>query len=148
MHTTRVRLTLAGLGLVSLLAAASLVLAQSDTTGTLTVSTKTIAVGAGVSWGDGTLEYRGKKYPFTVNGLSLVDLGVSKVTAKGHVRNLKQLEDFNGNYMMAGAGGAAGAGAGAAALRNQNGVEIALTATAQGVRFALPKGGMDVKLKN
>ena len=148
MYTTRVRLTLAGLGLVSLLAAASLVLAQSETTGTLTVSTKTIAVGAGVSWGDGTLEYRGKKYPFTVNGLSLVDLGVSKVTAKGHGRNLKQLEDFNGNYMMAGAGAAAGAGAGAAALRNQNGVEIALTATAQGVRFALPKGGMDVKLKN
>ena len=101
----------------------------------------------GVSWGDGVLEYRGQKYPFSVDGLSLVDLGVSKVTAQGKVENLKQLEDFSGNYVLAGAGGAAGGGAGVAALKNQKGVEMALTATAQGVRFALPKGGISVKLK-
>jgi hypothetical protein len=100
-----------------------------------------------VSWGDGVLEYRGQKYPFSVDGLSLLDLGVSKVTAQGKVENLKKLEDFNGNYVLAGAGAATGGGAGVAALKNQNGVEIALTATAQGVRFALPKGGMNVKLK-
>ena len=147
MRKTTTLITLLGLGLVSFFAATSTAPAQSDTNGTLTVETKSIAVGVGVSWGDGVLEYRGQKYPFTVNGLSVLDLGVSKVTAKGKVANLKNLQDFNGNYVLAGAGGAAGGGGGVAALKNQNGVEIALTATAQGVRFALPKGGMDIKLK-
>jgi len=44
--------------------------AQSDTNGTFTVETKSIAVGVGVSWGDSVLEYRGQKYPFTVHGLA------------------------------------------------------------------------------
>ena len=136
-----------GLGLLSFFASASMAPAQSDTSGTFTVETKSIAVGVGVTWGDGVLEYRGQKYPFTVDGLSVLDLGVSKVTAQGKVENLKQLDDFNGNYVSAGAGAAVGGGAGVAALKNQNGVEVALTATAQGVRFALPRGGMSVKLK-
>lgn len=54
--------------------------------------------------------------------------------------NLKRLEDFNGNYVLAGAATAAGGGAGAAALKNQNGVEVALTAIAQGVRFSRREG--------
>ena len=148
MRTRRVWSTLVGLGLLSVFAAVTIALAQGDTNGTVTVETKTIAIGVGVSWGDGVLEYRGKKYPFSVDGLSLVDLGVSKVTAKGKVSNLKQLADFNGNYVSAGAGATVGGGAGVAALKNQNGVEMTLTATAQGVRFALPAGGVDIKLKN
>jgi hypothetical protein len=74
----------------------------------------------------------------------VVDLGVSKVTAKGEVSKLNKLEDFSGNYVSA---AAVGGGAGVAALRNQNGVEMALTATAQGIRFAIPAGGVDIKLK-
>jgi hypothetical protein len=66
---------------------------------------KSGAIGVGVSWGDGVLEYRGKKYPFTVEGLSVLDLGVSKVSAQGTVTNLKNLEDFNGNYALAATGG-------------------------------------------
>ena len=121
--------------------------AQGDTTGTVSIESKSIAVGIGVSWGDGVLVYRGSRYPFTVNGLSVLDLGVSKVTAAGNVANLKRLEDFDGNYVQAGAGAVVGGGAGAAVLRNQNGVEIALTATAQGVRFSLASSGADIKLK-
>jgi len=139
--------TACGFGLMFFFVVVAMVPAQSDTSGTLTVTSKSIAAGVGVSWGEGVLEYRGQKYPFSVDGLSLVDLGVSKVTAQGKVENLKKLEDFNGSYVVAGAGAAVGGGAGAAALKNQNGVEIAPTATAQGVRFALPKGGMNVKLK-
>ena len=89
----------------------------------------------------------GTDTPFTLDGLSVVDLGVSSVTATGNVANLKSLADFSGNYVQAGAGAVVGGGAGAAVLRNQNGVEIALTATAQGVRFALSSTGVNVKLK-
>jgi hypothetical protein len=121
--------------------------AGSDTTGTVSIQSKSIAIGIGVSWGDGTLVYRGNRYAFSVDGLSVLDLGISNVSATGNVANLKRLEDFSGNYVQAGAGAVVGGGAGAAVLRNQNGVEIALTATAQGVRFALSSSGVNIKLK-
>ena len=47
----------------------------------------------------------------------------------------------------AAAGGVAGGGAGVAALKNQNGVEMGQTATAQGVRLSIAQGGVGVKLK-
>jgi hypothetical protein len=147
MRKTTVLFVVLGLGLVSFLAAASLAPAQNETSGTLTLESKSIAIGVGVSWGDGILTYRGKQYPFSVSGLSVVDLGVSKVTARGNVANLKNLQDFNGNYAAAGAGATVGGGAGAAVMRNQNGVEIALTATTQGVKLSLPVAGVDIKLK-
>jgi len=140
-----------GLFAVSLVAGTSAIWAQASatgkTTGKVTLASKSVAVGVGVSWGDGVLEYRGKKYPFTVEGLSVVDLGVSKVTARGDVKNLKKLEDFSGNYTAAVAGGAAGGGAGVAALKNENGVEMDLIATTQGVKLALAGAGVSIKLK-
>ena len=140
-------LAVVGLFLVSLVAGTSAVSAQGATTGKVTLESKSVAIGVGVSCGDGVLEYKGKKYPFTVEGLSVLDLGVSKVSARGDVKNLKKVEDFAGNYTAAGAGAAVGGGAGVAALKNQNGVEMALTATTQGVKFALAGAGVSIKLK-
>jgi len=140
-------LAVVGLFLVSLVAGTSAISAQEATTGKVTLESKSVAVGVGVSWGDGVLEYKGKKYPFTVEGLSVVDLGVSRVSARGDVKNLKKVEDFSGNYTAAGAGAAVGGGAGAAALKNQNGVEMNLVATTQGVKLALAAAGVSIKLK-
>jgi hypothetical protein len=75
--------------------------AQSNTSGTVSVESKAVALGVGVSWGDGTLTYRGKQHKFSVEGLSVLDLGVSKVSAKGEVSDLKKLEDFAGTYVAA-----------------------------------------------
>jgi len=147
MRKTAIFLTVLGLSLTSLFTPITTAPAQNDTKGKVTLQSKSVAVGVGVSWGDGILEYRGKKYPFTVEGLSVLDLGIAKVSATGVVANLKKLEDFNGNYVFAAAGAAAGGGAGAAALKNQNGVEMALTATGQGVKLSVAQGGMNVKLK-
>jgi hypothetical protein len=137
----------AGFGLAFLVVGMATVSAQNATTGKVTIESKSVAVGVGVSWGDGVLEFRGKKYPFTVQGLSVVDLGVSKVSAKGDVTSLKKVEDFAGTYTAAGAGGTVGGGMAVAALKNQNGVEMKLTATTQGVKFALAGAGVTVKLK-
>ena len=132
----------------ALLAVTATAPAQSDTTGKVSVDSKTVAVGVGVSWGDGTLTYRGKQYKFSVDGLSVIDLGVSKVSAAGEVSDLKKLEDFAGTYATAGAGAAVGGGAGVIALTNQNGVKMKLQATAQGVRLTAAGAGVTVKLKN
>jgi hypothetical protein len=139
-------LTVFGLSLASIVTAISMTAGQTDT-GKVTLESKSVAIGIGVSWGDGVLEYQGKKYPFTVNGLSVLDLGISKVTARGDVAKLKKVEDFSGNYVAAGAGVTVGGGASAVALKNQNGVEMTLTATTQGVKLALAAAGVDIKLK-
>ena len=148
MRRATVMLKVVGLCLVSLVVGMSTISAQEATTGKVTLQSKSVAVGVGVSWGDGVLEYRGKKYPFTIDGLSVVDLGVAKVSARGDVKNLTKVEDFSGNYTAAGAGGALGGGAGAAIMKNQNGVEMSLVATTQGVKLALAGAGVSVKLKN
>jgi hypothetical protein len=140
-------LAVVAIGLAALVTSTTRVPAQGGTTGKVTVTSKSVAVGIGVSWGDGVLEYHGKKHPFTVSGLSVVDLGVSKVTAVGTVKNLKKLEDFSGNYVSASAGAAAGGGAGVAVLKNQNGVEMSLKATTQGVKLSLAGSGVEIKLK-
>jgi len=119
--------------------------AADDTTGRVTIETMSVAAGLGYSWGTGVLEYRGEKYPFTVKGFSLVDVGVARRVAKGEVYGLKNAEDFEGTFMAAIAGATLGGGAGAAALKNQNEVDMVWTSTSQGLNFSLAHSGINVK---
>jgi hypothetical protein len=130
-----------------LLVAVSVVAQDAKPSGTVTVESKSVAVGIGVSWGDGKLSYQGKDYPFSVSGLSVVDLGISKVSATGNVYYLNKLSDFSGNYVAAQAGATLGGGAGAITLKNQHGVVMQLTGTGTGVQLTLAVKGIDVKLK-
>jgi hypothetical protein len=114
---------------------------------TLTMSEGQVAVGVGFSWGKGVLTYQGKEYPFKVDGLSVVDIGISKATSMGKVYNLKKLEDFNGNYTAATAEGTLAGGAGAITMKNQNGVVIDLVATTQGVNLKLALSGVKIMLQ-
>jgi hypothetical protein len=106
-----------------------------------------VAIGIGYSWGSGTLQYQGQKYPVEVKGLSIIDVGVTKATAFGKVYGLKKLEDFNGNYTAATAEGTLGGGAGATTMKNQNGVVIDLFTTTQGLNLKLAPSGISLKLK-
>ena len=71
---------------------------------TLRLSGGSLAAGIGFSWGKGTLTYKGKDYPVSVNGLSLGKVGINSASAYGEVYNLKKLQDFNGHYHAGGAG--------------------------------------------
>lgn len=121
--------------------------ADDKPSGTVTIESKSVALGVGVSWGDGKLSYQGKTHTFSVKGLSVVDVGVSKVSARGKVFHLEKLEDFAGTYAAAQAGAAVGGGMSVAALRNQNGVVLELTSTQTGIKFTLAGEGIEVKLK-
>lgn len=114
---------------------------------TLSMSEGQVAVGIGFSWGKGVLTYQGKAYPFKVNGLSVVDVGITKATSSGKVYNLKKLEDFNGNYTAASAEGTVAGGAGVLKMKNQNGVEIELVSTTQGVNLKLSVEGVKIQLE-
>src|SRR6202035_3159821 len=50
--------------------------------------------------GNGTLRYRGHTYPFTVGGLGVGGIGISKIEAKGEVYGLERLRDFSGAYVQ------------------------------------------------
>jgi hypothetical protein len=121
--------------------------AGESPSGTVRIESTSVAVGVGVTWGDGVLTYQGKDYKFSVSGLSVVDVGVSKVSVVGKVYNLKKVQDLSGNYAAGGAGIAVGGGAAAQAMKNQHGVTIELTATQTGVKFTLAAEGVDIKLK-
>jgi hypothetical protein len=130
----------------AILLAAAPTWAADDTTGKVSIETTSVAAGIGVAWGDGVLEYRGQRYPFTVTGFALGDVGVSKMVAKGEVYNLNDVADFDGTFMAAIASATLGAGAGAAAMQNQRDVKMVWTATNQGLSFSLAQAGINVKL--
>ena len=135
-----------GILVAALLCVAGSTGAQDNTSGTVTIESKSVALGVGVSWGDGALQYDGKSYKFSLKGLSVLDIGVSKVSARGKVFNLKKVEDFTGTYAAAQAGAAVGGGMSAMTLRNQNGVVLELTSTQTGVKLTLAGEGIEIKL--
>jgi hypothetical protein len=116
--------------------------------GTVSLSATSVAAGVGWVWGNGKLSFKGKDHSFKVSGLSVVDAGVSSITANGEVYDLAHLSDFAGNYTVASAGIALGGGAAASYLKNEHGVVIKLVETQQGLRFNLSGEGVKITLKN
>lgn len=122
-------------------------LAEDTPDATVRLSGGSMAAGVGIHWGGGTLTYNGKEYPIDVKGLSVGDVGLSKIEASGKVYHLKSLDDFDGNYTGVGTGAAVAGGAGVTAMKNQNGVTVELVATTQGVKFAFGGGGVEMRVK-
>ena len=115
--------------------------------GTLTFSGGSVAAGVGYTWGHGVLTYNNQKYPFTVEGLSAVDVGIASVEGAGEVYNLKSPAAFSGNFVSAGAGVTLAGGGSVAALENQNGVIIHFHSTTQGLKLNLSPSGVSIRLK-
>src|SRR6202047_4950089 len=77
----------------------------------------------GVGGGEGVLVLRGKRYPFTVSGMSVgFTIGASTTKFVGRALNLKGPASIEGTYGTIGAGGAVAAGAGGVPSQNAKGV--------------------------
>ena len=133
--------------MAALVCGAGMAAAEDKASGTVTIESKSVALGVGVSWGDGKLNYEGKTHTFSMRGLSVVDVGIAKVSARGNVYHLQKVEDFAGTFAAVQAGVAVGGGMSVVALRNQNGVVLELTSTQTGIKFTLAGEGIEVKLK-
>ena len=107
------------------------VAAEPNPSGTVNINSKTVAIGVGVSWGDGTLNYQGKTYTFSV----------------GEVFNLNNVADFSGNYAAGEAGIAIAGGPSDTIMKNDKGVVIRLHGTQQGGRLTLAAQGVKLQLK-
>ncbi len=101
--------------------------AESPTpSGKVSIQSRSIAAGIGVTWGDGKLSFKGKDYPFSIDGLTLVDFGISRASASGEVYNLADVGMI---------------------LRNQDGVLMRIHSTTRGARLQLGTSGLVIKLK-
>ena len=114
---------------------------------TLEFSQGSVAAGIGFSWGSGTLHYKGKSYPISVDGLSVGSVGVSSASARGNVYHLKQLSDFDGTYAAVKAGATVGGGGGVSSMKNQNGVVINAVSTSAGLKLTIGAGGVKMAVK-
>jgi hypothetical protein len=105
-------------------------------TGTVRVTIAKAGLVVGAGGGRGTLTFRHRSYPFTVQGLSLgLTAGASINKLVGRADHINELSDFSGSYSVVGAGVAVAGGVGGVQLKNDKGVIITL----QGA-----KGGLEV----
>ena len=115
--------------------------------GTVKLKSTSVAIGVGVEWGHGTLTLDdGTTHKIKINGLSVVDLGVSEIKATGEVFNLVELTDLDGTFFAGQAGIAVGVGGSATAMKNSNGVVMQLKSTQEGVKLTLAPEGLSIKL--
>ena len=133
--------------LLALALSTNAAIAQSDLpSGIVSMETSSIAAGIGLSWGNGKLNFYGREYRFTIDGVTLIDFGISKSSAVGEVYNLTHLAKFEGNYVAAEASFALGGGMGGMTLRNSHGVIMHLSSVSQGARLQLGSSGLNIKL--
>ena len=120
---------------------------KATPSGKVTMQSTSIAAGIGVTWGDGKLTFKGKEYPFSIDGLTLVDWGISKAQANGDVYNLTDPAKLGGTYLAAEAGLTLAGGMGGMVLRNQDNVVLHLRSVSQGARLQLGTSGLIIKMK-
>lgn len=118
--------------------------------GLVTLNMKSVALGVGGSWGDGVLTYQGRNYPFSISGLSLVDVGISNYTGAGKVYDLSSPANLAGNYAAGQATFAVAGGDSAMSMKNQNGVSIVILKNdgqESGTQFSIGPAGMKIMMK-
>lgn len=119
----------------------------ADVDAEVLIQSKSIALGVGYEWGKGTLTMRdGSRYDLKVKGLSIVDVGITKINAAGYVYNLEDAGDFAGNYTRAEAGIALVGGVSTAVLKNDKGVVIRMMSEEAGLKLKLAPGGFKIEI--
>jgi len=116
--------------------------------GTINFTTGSMAAGIGWTWGSGVMTFQGIKHKFTIKGLSVVDVGITKTDASGIVIDMTKLEDFNGTYVGLSTDITLAGGAGGLMVQNEHGVKLELNSTSVGVKFALGPEGLVINLND
>lgn len=98
--------------------------------------------------GGGTLFFRGRSYPFTINGLGIGGIGASKIKATGEVYQLARVSDLEGVYGQVRLGWAlANQGDGRLWLQNDKGVVLRLRTKREGLMLAAGADAVRIQLR-
>ena len=110
-------------------------------------TTHTVAAVLRYTWGRGTLTFQGHRYPFKIEGLGAIGVGIDKVHGVAKVYHLKRVADFAGTYGKASAGGSIGESGGeSGTMKNEHGVVINIEARERGVQLNAGADGIHIKL--
>ena len=102
----------------------------------------------GVGGGEGVLILHGRRYPFTVSGMSVgFTIGASTTRLTGRALHLRGPASIEGTYSAIGAGAAVAAGGGGVQLQNGNGVVLQLSGPRVGAEVSAAVGGVTVRLR-
>jgi hypothetical protein len=146
MTNYRTRMTL--VAVLGFLTSAGLATPTYAETGTVAVIFTKGGFIVGVGGGEGVLLLRGKRYPFTVSGMSLgATIGASTTKFVGRALNLRGPASIEGSYSAVGAGGALAGGAGGVQLQNANGVILQLSGPKVGLEVSAAVAGVTIRLK-
>ena len=115
--------------------------------GTISINETQFGFLVGGSTGGGKLHFKGHTYDFKIGGLSIGDIGASKVKATGDVYNLTKVANFAGTYSKIDASATAVVGAGGLRLKNEHGVVLKLTTNTKGLQASAGAGGVKITLK-
>jgi len=98
--------------------------------------------------GGGVLHYRGRDYPFTIGGLGVGGIGVTKLTATGEVYNLPSAAAFPGMYSQFRTGVALGDnGGGKLWLKSGQGVVLKLRGTSKGIGLTMGADAVNISYR-
>ena len=115
--------------------------------GTISIDETQFGFLVGGSTGGGKLHFHGTTYPFKIGGLSVGDIGVSKVKGAGHVYHMTSVAQFPGNYTKLDASATLGAGKGAIQLKNEHGVVLEVDTMSKGLQLSAGAGGVKITMK-
>jgi hypothetical protein len=118
--------------------------------GLVTLNMKSVAIGVGGSSGEGALNFQGRSYPFSISGVSLVDIGISSFTGAGKVYDLRSPADLTGTYAASQSTFAIAGGASAMSMKNDKGVTIVILKNEgqeSGTQLSIGPAGMKIMMK-
>ena len=124
--------------------------AAEEPDGAIKITTRMVAPGIGLSWGDGVLTYKDQEIPFTfqANGLFRnVDADITAEELSGEVFNLKSAADFSGNYQKIEEINVESGAGSSATMKNEKGVVVNLMSTVAGRKFNLAREGLNIEFK-
>jgi hypothetical protein len=147
MHTNRILLSVAMVMLLLVAVTPGTAREPYSPVGTVSIDMTSVAAGIGFSSGSGVLRYKGKRYVFKIDGLSVGNVGIASISAVGNVYHLSNVSQFAGKYAAAGAGIALAGGAAGLTMQNQRGVIINLNAVQQGVQLNIGPQGFNIKME-
>jgi len=131
-----------------LLAAAGATTAAHADSGSIRISVMKAGWVIGGSGGNGVLDFRGRRYPLSIGGMSYgLTFGASQTNLVGTVTNIRRPSDVAGVYGAAGAGLAVGGGAQAIVLRNEKGAVLTLAGRQVGLIASADLSGLAIALR-
>jgi hypothetical protein len=147
---TQLRLTAFALAILAGITALAIAHADEPLSqaGTLTISQTRVGFLVSAHAGGGTLHFNGQDYPFSIGGLGVGGIGVTKLEATGTVYNMRDRTEFSGVYSQLRTGITVGdQGNGKLWLKNGSGVVLKLQGASKGIGLSLGADAVTISFK-